>query len=255
MLRCQMSSDVDTLISPATPSFLNSCAAPVGFCRTLWPRTMARIALWATTVSQNWRQVIERYSLCNTIGSGPERPKSQTRQISFEFKALAFRKTAVSRYSELASFRGDRLRAKIREMAGIGKCVYARYLPRAQRLLQPLPVFDTHEIRMRGPEPATQPAAAHPQARFDLLRQKGHARLEEPGGNVLLAVAAIAVGPYLHVGQRFHGVVIVEVDLEVTAHAVVAGIEVLVEDVRRRVIADTKSQVDHRPLGLVRGRG
>ena len=78
MLRCQMSSDVGTLISRATPSFLNSCATPVAaFCRTLWPGTMARIALWATTVSQNWRLVIEQYSLCNTVGRGRRAPQEQ----------------------------------------------------------------------------------------------------------------------------------------------------------------------------------
>src|SRR3989440_7555737 len=82
-------------------------------------------------------------------------------------------------------------------MARLGKCVYARNFPGAQCLLQSLPVFDAHEIRMRGAKRTTQRAVADPQTRLDLLGQKDHARLEEPGRHIILAVTAIAVGPNL----------------------------------------------------------
>ena len=108
---------------------------------------------------------------------------------------------------------------------------------------------------MRAAERTTQRAVADPQTRLDLLGQKGHARLEEPGRHILLAVTAIAVGPNLHVGQGLHRVVVVQVDLEITAHAVVADVEVLVEDVRRCVVADAESQVDHGAHRLFLGCG
>src|SRR5256886_11002102 len=87
-----------------------------------------------------------------------------------------------------ASLDRDRLRAPVPKMARLGKCVYARNFPGAQCLLQSLPVFDAHEIRMRAAERTTQRAVADPQTRLDLLGQKGHARLEEPGRHILLAV-------------------------------------------------------------------
>src|SRR5437879_13368029 len=71
MLRCQMSSDACTLITRATPSFLNHAARVRTFCRTLCPGNDGAHPLSATTMSQNWRQVIEERSLCQVIGQRP----------------------------------------------------------------------------------------------------------------------------------------------------------------------------------------
>src|ERR1700747_562850 len=85
----------------------------------------------------------------------------------------------------------DCLGAEVVQVARLGQRVDAGDLARAQRLLQALPAFDTHELSMRGAEGAPQRAVVHPQARLDLLGQEPHARLEKPIRHALLALAAI----------------------------------------------------------------
>src|SRR6266403_1150362 len=57
----------------ASHAFLpQSCAAPVRtFCRTLCPGNDDSHPVSATTMSQNWRQVIEEGGLCKVIGQRP----------------------------------------------------------------------------------------------------------------------------------------------------------------------------------------
>src|SRR5215475_8343001 len=100
---------------------------------------------------------------------------------------------------------------------------------------------------MCGAECAAQRPVPYPQTGLNLLRQEHHSLLEVPGRNLLLAIAAIEVGTYLDVGERFHRIVVVEIDLEIPAHAVVADVEVLVEDIRGGIVADAESQIDHGP--------
>src|SRR2546421_9146216 len=70
MLRCQMSSDAWSLITRATPSFLDHAPHRPDILSHLVLGSAGPHPLSATTMSQNWRQIIEKRSLCKTIG-GP----------------------------------------------------------------------------------------------------------------------------------------------------------------------------------------
>ena len=72
MLRCQMSSDAWSLITRATPFFLDHAPHRSDILSHLVLGSAGPQPLSATTMSQNWRQIIEKRSLCKTIG-GPGR--------------------------------------------------------------------------------------------------------------------------------------------------------------------------------------
>src|SRR5437879_1645350 len=77
MLRCQMSSDAWSLITRATPSFLDHATAPL-------PSILSHLAFGndgphpqsATTMSQNLRPVIEGAAYVRWSGGGRRAPRS-----------------------------------------------------------------------------------------------------------------------------------------------------------------------------------
>src|SRR5579871_330819 len=130
-----------------------------------------------------------------------------------------------------------------------------RDFTRTQRALQPLPILERQQVGVRLAESQALGAIAYAQADLDLLGQEDHARLEEPVWYVFLAIAAVAVGANLDVREGLHGIVVVQVDLEITADTVVTDVEIPVEDVGRGIVADAEPEIDHGANRPVLGRG
>ena len=90
---------------------------------------------------------------------------------------------------------------------------------------------------------------------LEFLGQKNHPTLEKPGRNRLLAGFAVRVGADLHVGELFDRIVVEQEHTAVAAHAVVPGVQVLVEDVGGGIVANAVSKTDDHlaRLGLIGG--
>src|ERR1700734_392143 len=107
-----------------------------------------------------------------------------------------------------------------------------------QHLLHAFPVVHPHQFGVLLAEAAAREGALELHAVFEFLGQENHAILEEPGRDRFLARLAIGIGADLHLREFLDSVVVEQEHPAVASDAVIPGIQVLVEYVGGRVVAD-----------------
>src|SRR5580700_1459108 len=114
-----------------------------------------------------------------------------------------------------------------------------------QLLLHALPVIHLHQFAVLLAEAAAREGALELHAVLELLGKENHAILEKPGRDRFLARLAIGIGPDLHLGEFLDGVVVEQEHPAVASDAVIPGIQIFVEYVGGRVVADAMTETGH----------
>src|ERR1700722_10071639 len=129
-----------------------------------------------------------------------------------------------------------------------------RNLAALQLLLQVLPVVEHEQIGVFLSKTAARKFILELHAVFDLLGKEDHALLEKPARHPILTGFAVGIGANLHVGQFFDGIIIEQIYAAIAAHAVIPGIQILVENVGGGIVANAMSEAcNDRPRLALRG--